>query len=271
MTFEERHPLSEAERKYPSAEYYDRKPVAVGVLQNQILNTASPMSLKDAILGENWISLIDSIEQYSNGEYGYCMLDESRGYMANYLYWTNIRPEINAWWYRWINIRPKDVPEGQGNLHYKLWCPGVHFDHGYINGKDRSNGYYAQDYDPDGNIITTMRYPVNPVDFGVKQERIDALTAQGYMFDCAWETGEGGMHLSLNAIHKLPNGHIEKRTRTWIGYGLQDGRVVKDENACCTETMLREMLHHQSAEGRYVDLLVPELYARFGHLPEDET
>lgn len=271
MTFENRLPLSEAEKKYPTAEYYDRKPTAIGVLENQILNTASPIKIEDAILAENWMDLVENLETYSNGEYGYCMLDEKRGYLANYLYWTHITPEMNRWWYRWINIRPDDVPESDGTLHYKLWYPGEHIDHGYINGKDRFGGYFAHDYDANNNVIETLRFPLNVVDFGVSEERIKELREKGYGFDCAWETGEGGMRLSLNTTRQLPNGDIEKRTRTWIGYGVVDGKVVKDENACCTEKMLRDTLYHQSVEGRYLDILLPELYERFGHLPENEV
>ncbi len=271
MTFENRIPLSEAERKYPTAQYYDRRPSPIGALEGQILNSAAVMTPDQAIPAENWTDMIDHLEEYYDREFGYCMLDDRRGYMANYLYWSHITDEMNHWWYRWINIRPKDVPAEDGSLHYKIWYPGEHIDHGYINGKDRSGGYIAKDYDADGNIVTTYRYPVNLTDFGVSEDRIKELQAKGYGFDAAWETGEGGMRLSLNTTKQMPNGDIEKRTRTWIGYGIVDGKVVKDENACCTEKMLRDTLHHQSVEGRYLDYLLPELYSRFGNMPEDEV
>ncbi len=269
-TFENRAPLSETEKKYPSAVYYDQQPTPIGVLENMILNEACPVPEKNAIQAEDWLQFLDHLDTYSDAEYGYCMLDEKRGYLANYLYWSHITPEMNGWWYRWINIHPKDVTE-EGSLHYKIWYPGEHFDHGYINGKDRSDGYICKDYNTEGTLITTYRYPLKLTDLGVSQKKIDELTAQGFSFDTAWEQGEGGMRLSLNTTRKLPNGDMEKRTRTWIGYGIVDGRVVKDENACCTEKMLRDTLYHQSVEGRYLDLLLPELYQRFGDLPGDEV
>jgi hypothetical protein len=62
---------------------------------------------------------------------------------------------------------------------------------------------------------------------------------------------------------RFKNGITEKRTRTWIGYGVKDGGAVKDENACCTKKMLRVMLYHQTVEGRYMETIVPELYGNY--------
>ncbi len=269
MKFSERPDLCQEERAYETAAYYDIEPIKPGVLEQMILDQACPMDPKDAIPAESFTDLVANIEQYSKGEFGYCMFDNKRGYLANYLYWKKIRPEMTRWWYRWINIKPQGVPDGCGSLHYKIWYPGEHIDHGYINGKDRFGGYFADDYDSEGNIIRTYRYPLNILDFGISQGRLDELRNAGYGIDCAWETGEGGMHLSLNVTRSLPNGDVEKRTRTWIGYGVRDGKVVADENACCTEEMLRNILSHQSIEGNYLESLLPELYKKFSGRPED--
>lgn len=120
-------------------------------------------------------------------------------------------------------------------------------------------------------MVTTYRYPLNLTELGVSSEKIASLKRKGYFFDVAWEKGEGGMRLSLNAICHRSNGDTEKRTRTWIGYGIVNGKVVKDEDACCTEKMLRDTLYHQSVEGRYMDILLPEVYSRFGSLPENQA
>ncbi len=271
MEFKDRLPLTKEEREYPTAEYYDREPPKIGILEKQLLEHANPIDPKFAIPAEEWLSLLDNIENYAEAEYGYCMLDEKRGYMANYLYFKTMPAEMTHWWYGWINIRPKGVPEDAGSLHYKIWYPGEHIDHGYINGVDRSDGYFALDYDVEGNVVETRRYKVDIAEHGVSQERIDFLAKNNYFVDCAWETGEGGMRLSLNVTHKLPNGDTEKRTRTWIGYGLKDGKVVRDENACCTEKMLKTTLTHQTIEGHYMETLVPELYSRFGDKPADSV
>jgi hypothetical protein len=263
MKFTERLPLSAEESKLEMARYYDIEPPGIGVLEAQLLETACPIDPKYAVPGESFTDFAANITTYSKCEYGYCMLDEKRGYMANYLLWTKVKPEMTRWWYGWINRNPKDVSRDQGSLHYKLWYPGEHFDHGYINGKDRSGGVYGIDYDSAGNLIRTDRFQLDICDFGISPEYANQLREKSYMVDCAWETGEGGMHLSLNISKSLGNGIVEKRTRTWIGYGIKDGRIIKDENACCTEKMLYNMLYHQSVEGRYMESLVPELYAKY--------
>lgn len=270
MKFNERPPLTPQEKSFPSAEYYDREPGKPGVLEQQILNYSCPLPSSKVISAENWATgVIDSLEQGFDLSFGYCMLDDCRGFLVNYLLWKGIAPEMTLWWYHWINVRPRGVAPEAGSLHYKLWYPGEHLDHGYINGVDRSDGYFALDYDDAGNVIETKRYGVDLTAFGVSQERLDRLKRSGYFIDSAWETGEGGMRLSLNATHKLPGGESEKYAFTWIGYGIQDGKVVPDPNACCTEQILRNTLSHQNAEGRYLEKLLPELYEKFGQLPPD--
>lgn len=272
MKFSDRPPLTERERAFPSAEYYEREPGRPGVLEQQILNFNCPVPPEKVIPAENWAKgVIDRIEKGFDVSFGYCMLDDRRGFVVNYLLWNNITPEMSRWWYGWINVRPQGVPADAGNLHYKLWYPGEHLDHGYINGKDRSGGYYALDYDADGNIVETKRYRVDLTNFGVSQERLDYLKEHNYAIDSAWETGEGGMRLSLNVTHQLATGEVEKYAFNWIGYGVKDGRVVADPEACCTPQMLHNMLYHMNSEGRYLEKLLPELHERFASLPSDEV
>lgn len=270
MELTERLKLSEKEKGLELAKYFYVEQPQPGVLEQQILD-AGPMDPADAIPPEHFTDLAANAETYYKKEFGYCMFDDRRGYIANYLKWNNMPGDLTRWWYSWININHKDVPKEDGCLHYKVWFPGEHYDHGFINGKDRFGGVYGIDYDADGNLVRTDRYNVSITDFGISPERAQELKEKGYMIDCAWETGEGGMHLSLNMSRRCEDGSIEKRTRTWIGYGIVDGKIVKDENACCTEKMLYNMLRHQNAEGRYMEKLVPELYEKYGHLPADEV
>jgi hypothetical protein len=76
-------------------------------------------------------------------------------------------------------------------------------DRHYINGRDKSDGVYGFDYDSEGKLISTERFPLDIYGFGVSGERADYLKEKGYMLDCARETGEGGMHLSLNITKRF--------------------------------------------------------------------
>lgn len=40
------------------------------------------------------------------------------------------------WWFIWHFITPPNVPEGNGNLRYKIWCPNEHWDTGVVDKKD---------------------------------------------------------------------------------------------------------------------------------------
>ena len=269
MRFEDRLPLSAEEKKYESAEYYDRKPREFGKLENELLEIACPMPADMAIPAENWLDMLKHIDDPLKMDFGYAMLDDRRGYFVNYLYWNGLDGKATQWWYRWINIKPRTVDGADGSLHYKIWYPGEHIDHGYINGKDRSGGYYALDYNAAGEVVETRRFNVNPIEFGIPQEIMDDVTAQGYFIDCAWESGEGGLHLSLNVTHRLSNGDTEKWAHNWIGWGIRDGKLFKDPDAACTESLLKSSLRHVNIEGRYLEKLLPELYERFGNQPED--
>jgi DAPG hydrolase PhiG domain len=65
---------------------------------------------------------------------------------------------------------------------------------------------------------------------------------------------------------------LEKITREWIGYGVKDGKVVRDKTTPASmlcEEYLRKVLVHATTEAQQLGKFLPELYARYKDLPDD--
>ena len=66
---------------------------------------------------------------------------------------------------------------------------------------------------------------------------------------------------------------MEKCTREWIGWGAKDGEIVRDydtpEHMLC-EAYLKKVLIHATVEAQQLAKFLPELYAHYKDLPDDE-
>jgi len=126
------------------ARCYDLPLYGVGPRKQRILDCGCPMDCDLAVDPEEFIKLAD-IEptECSGAQCGYCMLEDGSGYVAVYKYFPNVKPEMTSWWFRWMNFYAKEQPDGTGNIKYKIWCPPGHFDDGFINGTDASDGVYS--------------------------------------------------------------------------------------------------------------------------------
>lgn len=283
MIFTNRPELSAEEKKLPLAKYYDLPLYPPGPREQQLID-ACPIDPKLAIKAENFIDLLQPTG-YSQAEYGYCMMEDGSGYMAIYTVYPNCTPEMLGWWFRWLNVHSKGQPEGKGNLKYKIWCPPDHFDHGFVNGKDRTDGIYAVesiDLGQGEERVYFFRHPFNLRDYGLTKEREQALKEAGCWIDCSWvsfhspDTGHRaypGRYLWLTISRYCPLGGMEKLTRVWIGYGVKDGRVYFDKStpsSMLCEEYMRTFLIHCTVEAQHLSKLLPELYAEYHSKPDDE-
>ncbi len=190
-----------------------------------------------------------------------------------------------GWWFRWLNVHPKGMPEGKGNIKYKIWCPPDHFDHGFINGRDRTDGIYSVesiDLGQGEEKVYFLRHPLNPRDYGLTKEREQVLKEADCWIDCSWVSFHSpnpphkaypGTYLWLTLSRYCPQGGMEKLTRLWIGYGVKDGKVYFDKSTppdmLCEEYM-KKFLIHCTVEAQHLSKLLPELYATYHNKPDDE-
>jgi hypothetical protein len=277
-----RHELSPEEKKLPLAVYFDLPLHSPGPREQQILD-AGPTDPKLAIKAENFLDLLHPTD-YQKVEYGYCMMEDGTGYLAVYTTYPNCTPEMLGWWFRWLNVHTKGMPKDKGNLKYKIWNPADHYDHGFINGKDKHGGIYtveSLDLGQGEPMVYTVRHPLNPRDFGLSEEREKELRAAGCWIDCCYESFHSpepqhrqypGTHLFLTLSRRSPLGGLEKITREWIGYGVKDGKVVRDTTTpasmVCAE-YLRKVMVDATTEAQQLSKFLPELYARYKDLPDD--
>jgi hypothetical protein len=277
-----RKELSPEEKKLPLAKYFDLPLYVPGAREQQLID-ACPIDPALAIKAENFLDLLQP-DGYSKAEYGCCMMEDGSGYIATYTVYPNCTPQMLSWWFRWLNIYPKNMPKGQGNIRYKIWNPADHFDHNFINGKDKTGGIAtveSLDLGQGEPMIYTIRHPFDLKDYGLTEEREQALKAAGCWVDCAWESfhpvnnhseRSPGTHLCLTLSRSNPLGYMEKCTREWIGYGVKDGKVFRDESTPASmlcEEYLKKVLIHGTVEAQQLSVFLPSLYAEYKDKPDD--
>ena len=284
MIIANRPELSPEEKALPLAKYYDLPLYPPGPREQQIIDSC-PIDPTLAIKAENFLDLLQPAG-YRKVEYGYCMMPDGSGYIATYtVYPNNCTPKMLAWWFHWLNVYAKNMPKDKGNIKYKIWNPADHFDHGYINGKDRTDGIYTVetlDLGQGEEASYTIRHPFNLRDYGLTEQKERALKEAGCWVDCAYESFHTvseprvqlpGTHLCLTLSRPNPLGGMEKLTREWIGYGVKDGKVFFDESTPASmlcEEYLRKVLIHGTVEAQQLSIFLPELYAEYHDKPDDE-
>lgn len=284
MVIPNRPELSPEEVRMPLAKYYDLPLYPPGPRELQLIDSC-PIDQKLAIRVEDFTDLLQPTG-YSKAEYGYCMMDDGSGYMATYTVFPTCTPKMLGWWFRWLNIPPKDQPEGTGNLKYKIWCPPDHWTHGFINGEDSADGVFSVesiDLGQGEEKVYFLRKPFDLKQYGLRKEREQALKDAGCWIDCATVTFHSpkapheaypGTYLWLTLSRHCPQGGMEKLTRLWIGYTVADGEIYFDKTTPASmlcEDYMRTFQVHMTVEAQHLSKFLPELYATYGDKPDDEV
>ncbi|TIC82757.1 hypothetical protein E8D37_08700 [Nocardioides sp. GY 10127] len=236
-----------------------------------------------ATLPWNFTDLLKPVG-YADTEYGYTMREDGTGYLAVYTTYPGCTPEMLGWYFRWINIRSRSTPEGVGNIRYKIWNQADHWDHGFINGVDKTDGIYtveSLDLGEGEEMLWSVRHPLDPKDFGLTTEMEKQLKEAGCFVDCCTESFHPvedpsvtlpGTHLFMTLSRINPWGVLEKVTREWIGYGVEDGKIVKDESTpdwMLNEGYLKKVITHSTTEALQLSKFLPQLHAEYKDKPDD--
>ena len=282
MIIENRPELTPEERRMPLARYYDLPLYPPGPREMQLIDTC-PIDPRLAIRVEDLTDLLQPTG-YSKAEYGYCMMDDGSGYQAFYTAIPTCTPRMLGWWFRWLNVPPKDQPEGTGNLKYKIWCPPDHWTHSFINGKDAADGVWSIESIDLGRgeaKVGFLRRPLDPKDFGLTKKREDGLKEAGCWIDFASVSFHApeppheeypGRYLWLTLSRHCPQGGMEKLTRLWIGYGVKDGAIYFDQTTppeMLCEDYMRQFQIHMTVEWQHLGGFLPELYATYSDKADD--
>lgn len=263
--------LSPEERAMSISKYYDLPVPELEPLQMQLLQ--HPLSEENITRPEDVASLIRP-EGYTGYDYGYCMMSDGAGYVATYTHFRNCTLDMLKWWFAWLNTKPQNMPEGLGNIKYKVWCPYGHWDHGLADdgsGTVVPRACEALDLGEDGDPYDNIyMHDLDVRDFGVTQETIDRLNEMGCTYGINYETFDyPGAHFCMSMMRPHPNGGVEGFGREWMGYTVRDGKLVRDEATPVDEAFLKKVVKHCTIEMMRLDAILPAIYAEYHDRPLD--
>ena len=271
-----RQKLFPEEEKMPLAKYFYNYPLHYPTpVEMQIIETMNPIPVEDAIQPQDFMSLLKPYG-YDKYELGYCMFPDGSGYVATY----RVRPphitgEMERWYRNWRNLKSKSMVPGHGNLRYKIWNYADHFDHYYVNWRNGSEGIHTTeslDMGAGDRMYDTIRHEFPLSDFGMTDEWMAELKAAGCQLTShgSYETfDEPGTHLCLSYSRPCPQGGIETRSREWIGWRPENGKLIRDPATKCDLDYLKKVVIHTLVEWEHLYTFLPELYAEYHDKPMD--
>ena len=271
-----RQKLFPEEEEMPLAKYFYKYPLHYpNPVAMQIINNMNPIPHEEAIQPHDFMSLLKPYG-YDKYELGYCMFPDGSGYVATY----RVRPphitaEMERWYRNWRNLKSKGMVPGHGNLRYKIWNYADHFDHYYINWKNGSLGIHTTeslDLGEGERMYDTIRHEFQLKDYGMTDEWMQELKDAGCQVTShgSFETfDEPGSHLCLSYSRPCPQGGVETRSREWIGWRPENGKIVRDPSTFCSEEYLKKVVIHTLAEWEHLYTFLPELYAEYHDQPMD--
>lgn len=276
MSYQTKQKLNPVEALMPLAKYYNNYPMHDLPQDVKDVIFGHPMDWRDAVPAERFLDWLLPKGEYNGHENGYCMFPDGSGYIATYM---PIPEDVDVkklfWYLNWLNIHPKSQPAGTGNLRYKIWNPADHWDHYFVNWTDKSEGVHTTeslDLGEGDRQYDTIRHSFNLRDYGLTQERIDALKASGLNVNESsdWESfDEAGCHLTLGQIRPRTGGGWERRSVEWIGWRPKDGKIVRDARTKCDEAYLRKVAYHTLIEWYHLLTFINDLYEEYHNLPID--
>ena len=263
--------LTPEENRLPLAHFYYDYPLYYPDPRLQQILDTGPMDPQDAIPAQNWLDLLQ-ITGYRDVVYGYCMMPDGCGFYIEY----SITPAVMAakpmrrWYGKWVNHRSPGMPEGQGNLRYKVWNPLDHWDHKFVNGVDDREGIWSMetlDMGASGGGwkgVGAINHNIDVCDYGFDRERMAELEKRGCRVSAVYEEFEGpGHHLVLRFSRPYTAGRVENINCEWMGYWAKDGKIIRDPETPVTEEYVRNVLIHNTVERFHLTQVLPDLYEEY--------
>ncbi len=268
--------LSPEELALPSSRFYTDYPLKPpGPLQTMLLENG-PIPAEKAIPIEHWLDWL-SPTGYPDVVYGYTMMPDGSGF---YIEYSVTPPTWNGKWRRWYgnwyNHYSKNMPEGRGNLRYKIWNPCDHWDHKFVNGENDRDGVWSIETldlgasgDPSKGM-PAVSHKINLREYGLSEEKEKELLAADCRVEAVYEEfDEPGHHLVLRFSRPCPLGGRESMNCEWMGYWPKDGKIVRDPETKVDERYLRNVLAHNTIERQHLLEVLPDLYEAYHELPPD--
>lgn len=268
-------PLSPEELSLSYSKYYFWPDPVETPLSSQILR--APIDPADAL---PVTQLRDMLKPgYMPAETGYCNLPDGTAYYAYYLDMPGCTVDMIDWWFIWHFVGPNRdiVPKEHGNLRYKIWCPRLHRDTGYMPESmprilDNSIPLRARRYGTLSYITEAMNWYLpddvgtiesacqNPIEFGFTAEDL-SNPANGSIITAGYEGSD-----TVVFFQYRPNQTgVEMRFRQYKGVEFRKGEFVKHPlPEPIPNKDLRTTLIHTFVENARLVSFLPSLYAEEG-------
>ena len=262
-------PLCEEERALPYAKYYDLPVEGRRSSDAQWLD--HPMDQAKVLPPERAKEFIVTDRDPENSV-GWCLLDNGTSYIACHEKLENITPQMMGWWFGWFWRKPDSIPEGHGNIRYKIWCPPDHWDLGPVPEGKPGAGRHFLDESLDLGIGKVRVYSIQaePKDcdlsiIGISESEQKNLEDQGCVitFGPGYDRNLNPGGIGINFFRPAEGG-CDWYSRGWGGYTVENGKIVKLPNFQPASAFeLQTELMHNLAERRHLTKFLPELYAQY--------
>ena len=271
MSYKTMQELSPEEKVLPISKYYYNYPMRDLSKDVKKVIFGAPIDYREVPDAKHFLEWLKPMGEYTAHENAYCMFPDGSGYIATYMRFPETLEAKKIFWYlNWQNFHCKSQPEGSGNIRYKMWNPADHWDHYFINWKDKTEGIHTTeslDLGEGDRQYDTIRHPYNLRDYGLTQEMIDTMKV-GEIAE--WESFDfEGAHLTLGQIRPHPEGGFERRSVEWIGWRPEKGEIVRVEKTPCSEEYLRKVAYHTLIEWQHLTDFIDDLYDEYSVLPND--
>jgi hypothetical protein len=204
-------------------------------------------------------------------EQGYSMLPNGSAVIANYVQMPGVTAEMIDWWFCWHWLAPLSVPEGNGNLRYKIWNPKEHWDTGgdektvarlldeTLSWRERrcpATSYIHESIDY-GEVMMLEGWAIPPETMGVDLDLMNSTEYSTVLTACL---PIGNPALGIHFYRHIPGG-LELRTRYWFGYVIENGRPVRAPDSRPDERLIHDFTLHNMTEYPHLARFLPSLYA----------
>ena len=250
----QRPALTPQERALPYAKLYDLPITPIPAEKLAILE-GGPMDPSLAL------KLEDRSDLFLPGclpcEIGWCVMPDGTGYLANRTEMPGVTPEMFEWWFAWHSLEDLHYYARQQNraraldrslpMRERTWGTSHHVKEDVGGGPDE--------------LILEFRYPR---ELGYQEEKVGTAACAAMM--CANGhgpvPGQGVAAIMTHFVRELPGG-IELRSRFWIGFVLEEGRLVRlvPDGASVPPEVVRGLFAHNLKEFGHLAAILPRVYA----------
>ena len=266
--------LTEREKESPFAKYYAWKH---GALDEATFAAYQ----EDAVIDPSQATSIYCINDLLKPghlpmERGVCLFPDGCAVFANHILMPEVTPDMFAWFMCWFPLE---------DLRYKIWVPGAHYgvsitdetrkllmdpDRTYAN---KIKGTKRIIYEDMGGGLGTLNMTwLLPVELGFDMGIYPKEPDEGFFIMVLASNAETKMNLIIcQYVRPLLTGGSELRSRFWIGYGMENGRIIPKlpNGAQVPRHVVRFMWEHNILEYSRLRDLIPLLYKEFGDKPLD--